>query len=242
MILRHYWPLVPPELRHLVYPEQGHILWKGKVQDRVGYLEPVHYVRRGRPRQVARMLWQYATGVRMRPTHILQRRCQDSRCVSPLHRARMHRMPTRSGLTVAQRLRRRGEGVETYQERAPDARARRPAERLGEPVPRDGDEWGDVRPATRSECLKARRPCPWVSCRFHLLTEAKGTEEEVAERIVAADRTCALDVVDEAPDGAACDDIAKMFDLTRERIRQIERTALHRAQRALEQIEGDGRE
>lgn len=30
-------------------------------------------------------------------------------------------------------------------------------------------EWGDSRPKTRGECVDAPRPCPWVSCRHHML-------------------------------------------------------------------------
>jgi hypothetical protein len=32
------------------------------------------------------------------------------------------------------------------------------------------------RPTTRAECLQEARPCPWVSCRYHLLLEVAATK------------------------------------------------------------------
>lgn len=32
------------------------------------------------------------------------------------------------------------------------------------------EDW-EVRPRNRSECRNAPRPCPWVSCRYHLATD-----------------------------------------------------------------------
>lgn len=31
------------------------------------------------------------------------------------------------------------------------------------------EEWTDARPQTRADCVSAPRPCPWVSCRHHML-------------------------------------------------------------------------
>jgi hypothetical protein len=32
------------------------------------------------------------------------------------------------------------------------------------------------RPTTRAECLQEARPCPWASCRYHLLLEVTATK------------------------------------------------------------------
>jgi hypothetical protein len=32
------------------------------------------------------------------------------------------------------------------------------------------------RPTTRAECLQEARPCPWASCRYHLLLEVAATK------------------------------------------------------------------
>lgn len=77
------------------------------------------------------------------------------------------------------------------------------------------------RPLVRGDCLagglNAGRPCPWVSCFYHLAVEngANGTE------------SCTLDVADRG--GLTLEEVGLVMNLTRERIRQIE----HRAVRKL---------
>ena len=65
----------------------------------------------------------------------------------------------------------------------------------------EGQEF--VRPTTRADCLpggrNAARPCPWVSCAFHLSVEVDldtGALTEVWPEPDEAPVTCVLDVVD----------------------------------------------
>lgn len=92
------------------------------------------------------------------------------------------------------------------------------------------DELRALRPRNRTECAGGERPCPWVSCRYHLyleVTEAgsiriahPGLEPwELAE-------TCALDLVDREPDGVTLGIVGALLNLTRERTRQVQETAL----------------
>ncbi len=83
------------------------------------------------------------------------------------------------------------------------------------------------RPLTRGDCLDGPRPCPWAACRYHLASEQRGPEE-VRE-------SCALDVADRG--GSTLEEVAACFDLTRERIRQIEAEALGKVR----QIEAEER-
>src|SRR4051812_3931279 len=58
------------------------------------------------------------------------------------------------------------------------------------------------RPKTRGECLGMERPCPFVSCRYHLaldVNEERGSIKENFPGIELEDRaeTCALDVADQ---------------------------------------------
>lgn len=113
------------------------------------------------------------------------------------------------------------------------------------------------RPLTRGDCVAGPRPCPWVSCKWHLALDARryvitinyaleGTPD-VASREVAAgaeeidwDRmldTCALDVADR--DGATLEEVAQRLNITRERVRQIEAVASRRARRAAEELASD---
>ena len=92
------------------------------------------------------------------------------------------------------------------------------------------------RPATRAGCLAgndAQRPCPYVSCRHHLyldtgVRKGKGSlllnypESEVWE----VPETCSLDLADQG--GMILDEVGKVMNLTRERVRQIEDQAIRK--------------
>jgi hypothetical protein len=108
------------------------------------------------------------------------------------------------------------------------------------------------RPKNRSECRGGLRPCPWISCRYHLLSEvgridgslrvagkripAKGSAraqiETAAERLANAKETCALDVADRGEH--TLKQVGELMDcnvgeaMSRERIRQIEKSGLIR--------------
>ncbi len=81
-----------------------------------------------------------------------------------------------------------------------------------------------ARPVCRADCKGASRPCPWVSCRYHLyldINEGTGTikfnfpELEIWE----LEHTCALDLA-EARD-LTYEEVGQALNLTRERIRQL---------------------
>lgn len=92
------------------------------------------------------------------------------------------------------------------------------------------------RPRTRGECVDGPRPCPWVSCRYHLLVEvaggsrlralgaapAAGVATLVDQWVADLDElpeSCALDC---AEDGErTLDEVGVLVGLTRERVRQI---------------------
>lgn len=99
------------------------------------------------------------------------------------------------------------------------------------------------RPRKRSECEGGDRPCPWVSCRFHLATDETSngslvlnhpnfkSGDELPE--IDFDRmmeTCALDVADRGV--TTLEEIGVFINLTRERIRQYETEALGKLQEA----------
>ncbi len=86
------------------------------------------------------------------------------------------------------------------------------------------------RPRTRREC--PRGPCPHVACHYHLWTERRldshGAVTDITETALFGNRahTCTLH---EAAHGAkSLEEIAGLFDLSRERVRQIEAEALAR--------------
>jgi hypothetical protein len=124
------------------------------------------------------------------------------------------------------------------------------------------------RPTTRAECRDEARPCPWVSCRHHLLLEveeavqrhshsrrkarprklrlnqpskgkvATGRRPGLASSAAAAlvrvwiddavellsrmRYTCALDVVDDYPDGLPAGSVGWLLGVTAQAIEQVE--------------------
>lgn len=84
------------------------------------------------------------------------------------------------------------------------------------------------RPRTRGDCVDGPRPCPWVSCRYHLYLDVgmdgalklNHLEREVWEM----DESCTLDVADRG--GETLDHVGQILGVTRERVRQIEARAL----------------
>lgn len=99
-----------------------------------------------------------------------------------------------------------------------------------------------LRPKLRGDCLPGGanecRPCVWVSCRHHLYMEIN---EDGAIIPNFADKdvddipeTCSLDIADrvEAGDKMVLERTGEFFDLTRERIRQIELDAFAKIAKA----------
>lgn len=86
------------------------------------------------------------------------------------------------------------------------------------------------RPRTRGECESIERPCPFVSCRYHLYLDVghdgnikfNFPDREPDELV----ETCALDVAD--AEGETLEVCGELLNITRERIRQIEVKAYKR--------------
>jgi len=91
------------------------------------------------------------------------------------------------------------------------------------------------RPRTRGDCIDEARPCPFVSCKYHLFLDVlKSGNVKINHpglEVWELANTCALDIVDNNPDGLILDDIADLVSMTRERVRQIEIDALRRLAR-----------
>lgn len=101
----------------------------------------------------------------------------------------------------------------------------------------DDDGSVDVRPLTRGECRSGPRPCPWMSCRHHLAVDVsvfgalKVNFPDVEDGALPA--SCALDVAERG--GLSLEEVGALLNVTRERARQIEATALQAILRALEE-------
>lgn len=86
----------------------------------------------------------------------------------------------------------------------------------------------DVRPQDRADCLQgehAERPCPFVSCKYHLYLDVNDRTGAIKLNfphleVWEMEETCALDVAGRGEH--SLEDVGAMANLTRERARQIE--------------------
>jgi len=90
-------------------------------------------------------------------------------------------------------------------------------------------EMRSKRPKTRGDCKDGVRPCPWVSCRFHLYLEVNNNTGSMFTPFAEKEpwelaETCSLDVGDQ--DEHTLEQVAELIGVTRERIRQIQDRAL----------------
>ncbi len=88
------------------------------------------------------------------------------------------------------------------------------------------DYW---KPRARSECGDAPRPCPFVSCKYHLFIDVSPRTGAIKLNFPDLEvwelpESCALDVADRG--GTTLEDVGAIMNLTRERIRQVEVKAL----------------
>jgi hypothetical protein len=131
-------------------------------------------------------------------------------------------LPTDERLTDST-LRRIPAGPLSPQEHAQGARL---ARRFDDPV----------RPTTRRQCVGGARPCPWVSCQYHLYLEVDRTGTLVLNHPGATledlPDTCALDVADRGE--ATLQEAGEALGVTRERVRQIETVAMKRVVASLQ--------
>lgn len=81
-----------------------------------------------------------------------------------------------------------------------------------------------ARPRTRGDCATGPRPCPWASCRHHLLIEVSdsGTIHLAANTLdpMSLQQSCSLDVAERG--SLTLEEVGALLNITRERVRQIE--------------------
>ncbi len=86
-------------------------------------------------------------------------------------------------------------------------------------------ERGYWRPKTRTECSNVARPCPYVSCKYHLYIDVNPRTGSIKinfpdKEVWELENSCALDVAEQG--GITLEEVGEILNLTRERIRQVE--------------------
>ncbi len=95
------------------------------------------------------------------------------------------------------------------------------------------------RPNHRSECRESKRPCLYVSCRYHLYLDVNPVTGSI--KINFPDKEV-LDVAERG--GITLEEVGDIMNLTRERIRQVEVSGLDKLREGEVELETflDGRE
>jgi hypothetical protein len=98
-----------------------------------------------------------------------------------------------------------------------------------------------LRPREREDCVRGPRPCPWVSCKFHLYLDVNPETGSIKLNFPDLEvwemaETCALDVADRG--GITLEEVGEILNLTRERIRQVEVLGLEKLQLEYEDLGG----
>jgi hypothetical protein len=81
------------------------------------------------------------------------------------------------------------------------------------------------RPQTRAACKEEMRPCPWVSCKYHLYLDVNPETGSIKLNFPDLEvwemkETCSLDIADK--NGITLEEVGEIMNLTRERVRQVE--------------------
>jgi len=93
-------------------------------------------------------------------------------------------------------------------------------------------DWMDLRrPRVRRECRDGLRPCPFVSCKYHLYLDVNPETHSIKQNfphkeVWELEETCALDVAERG--GLTLEEVGDLMNLTRERIRQMEALGVQR--------------
>lgn len=83
----------------------------------------------------------------------------------------------------------------------------------------------EPKPVTRDQCQNEHRPCPFVSCKYHLYLDVNPDTGSIKINFPDLEpwelrETCSLDVADRG--GITLEEVGEIMNLTRERIRQVE--------------------
>lgn len=157
----------------------------------------------------------------------------ENEVIDRVEKQQRNPMPTSAeGLTREQRRSRRKRTIRALTIRIRDLTAKRLEEGR-----RLYPETGYWRPRCREDCVGMPRPCPYVSCRYHLYLDVSPRTGSIKLNFPDLEvwemgETCALDIADR--DGTTLEECGAILNMTRERARQIETRAMAKAKMYIE--------
>lgn len=85
------------------------------------------------------------------------------------------------------------------------------------------------KPQTRADCASVQRPCPYLSCKHNLYLDVSARTGSIKMNFPDLEvdqmvESCALDVADRG--GTSLEEVGAAMNLTRERVRQLENSAM----------------
>ena len=87
------------------------------------------------------------------------------------------------------------------------------------------------KPSCRAQCKEGQRPCPWISCKHHLIWVdpkiKKLSDDDILKAISEMPETCVLDIADEG--GTTLNRIGKILKYSKHACRQGCRYAIKAA-------------
>ncbi len=83
---------------------------------------------------------------------------------------------------------------------------------------------GGVRPRTRGECQGGVRPCPFVSCRYHLFLDIDEETREIhlnypGKEIFELENTCSLDIAEKGE--VPLPEVARILNVGQKAVRNL---------------------